>query len=116
MFEEAEHDPADRGSGVHAVGAQRRPLLVGVDALVLQVGIDEVDERLSVQLESMHRVGQCDQDRVGALVVLEALTRLVAPATETAHRDRAVTALVAEVIGEPAERVDPREVATQSAR
>ena len=53
---------------------------------------------------------------MGALVVIEALACLVPPAAETPHRHRAVAALVAEVVGEPAERVDPGQVAAQRSR
>ena len=53
--EEAEHDPSDRRGGVRAVAAQRRPVLVRVDALVLHVGVDQVDEGLRLQPESAAR-------------------------------------------------------------
>ena len=96
--------------------AQRGPIVIRVDALVLNIGVDQVDEGLCVQLETANRVGERDQDRMRALVVVEALAGLVAPAAQASHRDRAVSALVAEVIGEPAERVHPGQVAAQRPR
>ncbi len=115
-IEEAEHDAPDRRGRVHAVPAKRCPILVGIDALVLYVGVDQIDERLRVKPETADSLGEGDKDRVGALIVVEALASLVAPAAETPHRDSAVTALVAEIVGEPAEGVHPGQIAAQRPR
>src|ERR1019366_6589473 len=115
-IEQAEHDAADRGGREHAVTAQRGPILVGIDALILQIGVDQVDERLRVQPEPSYGVIERNQDRVGALIVVEALARFVAPAAQPSHCNSAVTTLIAEVVRESAERVYRGEVATQRSR
>jgi hypothetical protein len=53
---------------------------------------------------------------MGALIVIEALAGFVTPPSQASHRHRTIAALVAEVVGEPAERIHAGEVTTQRSR
>ena len=86
--EEAEHDPAHRSGRVRAVAAQGRPVLVCVDALVLHVGVDQIDEVLSVLAGNAYGVTQRHQHGMGPLVVLEAFAPRRASGAGVASRPR----------------------------
>ena len=113
-LEEAEHHPAHRGGGEHAVVAQLLPGGVGADPLILHVGGDQVQEWLGWDLEAADRAGEGNQHRVDRWAPLEHGLDLGPP--ELQPPERVAAALVTQVIGRPAVGVDPGQMEPQTAR
>ena len=111
--EHAEHEPPDRIGRVDAVALQVGPGLVGRDALIHPVRLDQAQERLARQRAGADRRLQLAHHLPGRLAFVAGLDLSL----ELVERRQPVPfVLVAEDVHQPGEAVDRAQVRTQRAR
>ena len=102
---EGQHEPPDRVRRATAVGKQVVPRREGLVSSVLAERGEEIQERLDRKPESLHRIGESDEDRSARSAVDRAMERdldLIDRLETLARRGRGV----GDIVGAPREGVN----------